>query len=221
MSASCTLPDGWGGANRDPQPTEPGYTIFFDPYTETALGSSGTAIRYYSIDSSYQGAAGYSFWLYGTASGSAADPGGLVMEAEVDKVAGYSAAGYGTVFAVQPGGADFYALLIDAAGNWQIGQVVGRVYNAMGSGWTSSGGALLCGYNQINNIKAAVTAIASGVEISVTLNGTVFTPVQDTDSIVYSAGAFGFIVTTAPGEPSVTNPVDVRFGPVHPADLGL
>ncbi|HUX13977.1 MAG TPA: hypothetical protein VMW87_13180 [Spirochaetia bacterium] len=218
---SCTPPASWNSTNGDRHPTDPGYTSFFDPYPETALGSSGIAVRFYSADSSFEGIAGYSFWMFGTASGCAADAGGLVMAADVDKVIGYSAAGFGIVFAVQAGGADFYALLIDIAGNWEIGKVVNRVYNAMGPGWRSSGGVLHCGYNQINRIGAAVTETANGVEIAVTLNGTVFASIQDTDSTVYSDGAFGFVVTTAPGEPSITNPVDVRFGPIVPADLGL
>ncbi len=201
------------------QPTAPGHTAFFEPDATGDLGVSAGAVRFFSNDSSYQGVAGYSFWMFGEATGSVEDPGGLVMEARVNKISGSSASGYGIVFAVQPDGSNFYVLLVDTLGNWQVGQVTDRVYAAMGAGWTPSGGALLSGYNQTNDIMVTMRAAAAGVLIAVRLNGVDFAPVQDEDSDVLCAGAFGYIVTTAPNEPSLSSSVDVRFATIVPADL--
>lgn len=221
LIGACGIPSGWESAAPKGTFERPGYTAYFDPVPDSELGGNGTAVRFFSTDVSCRGAAGYSFWMYGDVSVSANEAGGILYRAAVDRISGNPAAGFGIVFAVQEGGASFYVLLIDTEGNWELGQVTDRIFTAMGDGWAPGGGVLKTGYNQVNEIGVHVTASAAGIEITPLLNGTPMPPVGDEDATVFSRGAFGFIVTTAPTEPSPTNPVDVRFAPILPPDLGL
>ncbi|HUX50049.1 MAG TPA: hypothetical protein VMW73_04590 [Spirochaetia bacterium] len=188
------------------QPEHPGYTDLFTPYS--GPGTEAMAVRFASNDPSYMGAAGYSFWVYGTAG--EADT--LHMQVRVAKVSGNRTMGYGIIFAVQPGGADFYTLLIDANGNYEMGKVQARSFTPLGGGWHSSNNLLASGYNQFNELL--VDADRGLIRFS--LNGADMQTVVDGADVVFSGGSCGFIVTTAPDEPSQTNPVDVRFVCVLP-----
>jgi len=215
----CGVPCGSQSPEAGISSSAPGYTTYFEPVADSRLGES--AVRFFSTDSSFRGSAGYSFWMFGTGSASFREPGGFLYRASVDRVSGNPAAGFGIIFAVQDNGMSFYVLLIDAEGNWELGQVTDRRFTALGEGWAPAGGALKTGYNQVNEIGVLVNGSTGSVEITPLLNGNWMVPVRDEDSTVYTGGAFGFIVTTSPSEPAPTSPVDVRFAPLLPASLGL
>jgi len=193
------------------QPTRPGYTDLFTPCE--VPGVETVAVRFASNDPSFMGAAGYSFWVYG----SVVEADTLHMKVRVAKVSGNSSMGYGIIFAVQPGGADFYTLLIDGNGNYELGKVKARIFTPIGGGWHASDNVLASGYNQFNELLVE----ASGGLIQVSLNGLVMQSIADEGEVPYSGGSYGFIVTTGPDEPSESNPVDVRFVCILPVWIGL
>lgn len=176
---------------------------------------------------------------------------GQEYTAEVNKVSGRAAYGQGVIFCIQDtpdAGGDlvaknFYALLINTQGLYQVIKVVDRqqyclkIEGADKNGWIKAvdpAGAFYIdrGMNKINTIKIETkdTNTNDIPEFSIYINNNLvyefeesYTKTEDGlttfDLFKYSLGQkkYGFIVTLSPAEDFPYIPVDVRFKMITPA----
>ena len=181
------------------------YDLFVDTGNPDLKGRRET--NFLLNDNFYWGEHGYTLWAVESGVGE-----NIFSEREValSKTSGSSVAGYGLVICqrMRTGyGQTMLTVMINTAGNYAIGKVVGGNYIGL-KNWTNTV-HLRAGYGRPNELK--IMYDKDEKEFTLIINENEVEKFKDETAPVHEGGRNGYIVVISPQDKFPQNPVEVTF----------
>jgi len=168
-----------------------------------ASAADPSLVEFSTNDSAYITERGYTLWALKAAAQSPF----ISREVVLTKTSGSAEAGYGIVFCHHDAGERMLVAMIDAQGEYIVGEALGSTFSAIVP-WTSST-YLRRGYNQDNTIELSLDSGAR--TFSLEINGNVVKSFAAIESDYDLSGDNGYLVVVSPWDSFPGTPVSVNF----------